>query len=192
MRTAVSQCGGENIMSRLPLLTKDQVPAEFHDIFGSGMNLHRQTLHSPHLARLSRQMGLYFRRESRLPARICELVILRVTALARSPYEYSHHLKIALEAGVSEADLSRISKEETFHEDPLAQAAIDAATEIVKNGGARDETFARLTTLLPPDEIVDLLFVASFYTGFVRFTASLKLEVEADYQLFLEKFPMPT
>ena len=87
-------------MSRLPLLTKDQVPVEFHDIFGSGMNLHRQTLHSPQLARLSRQIGIYFRRESHLPARICELVILKVTALARSPYEYSHHLKIALEAGV--------------------------------------------------------------------------------------------
>lgn len=74
----------------------------------------------------------------------------------------------------------------------MAQAAIDAATEIVKNGGARDETFAHLTALLPPEEIVDLLFVASFYTGFVRFTASLKLEVEPDYRPFLEKFPMPT
>ena len=76
--------------------------------------------------------------------------------------------------------------------DTCTQAAIDAATEIVKNGGARDETFAHLTALLPPEEIVDLLFVASFYTGFVRFTASLKLEVEPDYRPFLEKFPMPT
>ncbi len=177
-------------MSRLPLLTKDEVPAEFHDIFGAGMNLHRQTLHSPKLARLSRQIGLYFRRESRLPARICELVILKVAALARSPYEYSHHLKIALEAGASEADISRIAKDEAFETDPLAQAAIDAATEIVENGGTCEETFARLEALLPPDEIVDLLFVASYYTGFVRFTASLKLEVEAEYQPLLLQFPM--
>ena len=178
-------------MSRLPLLTKDEVPAEYQDIFGGGMNLHRQTLHSPKLARLSRQMGLYFRRESPLPARFCELAILQVAWLARSAYEYSHHLKIALEAGVGEADVSRLAKGVPFRDDPLACAILDAATEIFEKGRTGDDVFARLQTLLAADQIIDLLFVISFYVGFVRFTASLSLEVEPEYQTYLEQFPFP-
>jgi alkylhydroperoxidase family enzyme len=150
-------------MSRLPMLTRDDIAAEDHDVFGAGMNLHRQTLHSPQLARHSRRLGLYFRRESRLPGRICELAILRVARLARSAYEYSHHLKIALEAATA-----------IFH------------------GGAGEDTVERLKALLAPDQVVDLLFVASFYAGFVRFTASLALEVEPEFAPFLERFPLPT
>jgi alkylhydroperoxidase family enzyme len=178
-------------MSRLPMLTRDDIAAEDHDVFGAGMNLHRQTLHSPQLARHSRRLGLYFRRESRLPGRICELAILRVARLARSAYEYSHHLKIALEVGASEADLLRLARGEPFDDDPLAEAALAAATAIF-HGGAGEDTVERLKALLAPDQVVDLLFVASFYAGFVRFTASLALEVEPEFAPFLERFPLPT
>lgn len=177
-------------MSRLPLLSKEDVPAEYQDIFGAGMNLHRQTLHSPKLARLSRQMGLYFRRESHLPARLCELAILRVAWLARSEYEYSHHLKIALEAGVSEEDLAALARGSHFDEDAALAALMLAATEMVESGKTSAVTFARLQDFLAADQLVDLLFVMSFYIGFVRFTASLALEVEADYQTYLDRFPI--
>lgn len=178
-------------MSRLPLLTKDEIPAEYQDIFGGGMNLHRQTLHSPKLARLSREMGLYFRRDSSLPARLCELAILQVSWLARSAYEYSHHLKIALDAGLREDDLLRLSRGEVIDKDEVVKIVRDTATEIFANGNASAETFNRLKSHLANDQIIDLLFVTSFYVGFVRFTASLALEVEPEYQAYLEQFPLP-
>ena len=31
----------------------------------------------------------------------------------------------------------------------------------------------------------------SFYIGFVRFTASLALQVEPEYQTYLDRFPLP-
>ena len=178
-------------MSRLPLLTKDEIATEDRDIFGVGMNLHRQTLHSPKLARLSRQMGLYFRKESPLPARLCELAILQVAWLARSAYEYSHHLKIALEAGVSETDLQTLAAGRSFAHDPMAELLINTATDLTAHGAASEATFARLEANLTPAQIVDLLFVISFYIGFVRFTASLALQVEPEYQTYLDRFPLP-
>ena len=177
-------------MSRLPLLNKDEVPTEYHDIFGVGMNLHRQTLHSPKLARLSRQMGLYFRRESPLAPRLCELAILQVAWLARSPYEYSHHLKIALGAGVSGDELSRLSRGEPLP-DGQGECVRRAVTDIVEDGEVSEASFAALSAVLENDQIVDLIFLASFYVGFTRFTASLKLQVEPDYEPFLNAYPLP-
>ena len=178
-------------MSRLPLLTKDEVPAEYQDIFGGGMNLHRQTLHSPKLARLSRQMGLYFRRESPLPAQLCELAILQVAWLARSAYEYSHHLKIALEAGVSEEDLKKLATGQSFTTQPITQLVIHVATQMTIEGAVNQTTFTELQKNFSAEQIIDLLFVTSFYIGFVRFTASLALQVEPEYHTYLERFPMP-
>ena len=178
-------------MSRLPLLTKDEVPAEYRDIFGVGMNLHRQTLHSPKLARHSRQMGLYFRKESPLPACLCEIAILQIAWLARSSYEYSHHLKIALESGVSEDDLKMLATGQSFTTDPVTQLVIHVATQMTVDGSVNPTTFAELQKSFSAEQIIDLLFVTSFYIGFVRFTASLALQVEPEYQTYLDRFPLP-
>src|SRR5262245_8134882 len=170
-------------MTRLPLLRKKDIEPEYHDIFGAGMNLHRLTLHSPKLARLSRQLGLYFRNESGLSPRLRELAILQVAWLARSAYEYSHHIRIALDAGVSDAEIRAVaSGSETGNRglDPLTCAVLDAAHEISSNGIVGDATYKRLA-VLPNDQIVDLLFVISFYKGFVCLTASLKVEVEPEF-----------
>ncbi len=182
-------------MSRLHLLEKSEVAAEYHDIFGAGMNVHRQTLHSPRVARLSRDLGLYFRNLSRLDLRLRELAILQVAYCARSPYEYSHHIKIALDAGVDPADLSAIATEtrgDASHLDPFTRAALAAARQMADGGSVSDDLFATLKQSLDSEMVVDLLFLISFYCGFVRFTGALEVQVEASYLPYLEAFPLPT
>ena len=44
----------------------------------------------------------------RLVARLRELAILQVGWLARSAYEWSHHVKIGYDFGVTDADIARI------------------------------------------------------------------------------------
>jgi hypothetical protein len=100
-------------------------------------------------------------------------------------------LKIALEAGLSEDDLLRISRGVVIDKDEIIEIVRAAATEVFANGSASAETFKRLKTRLAADQIIDLLFVTSFYVGFVRFTASLALDVEPEYQDYLERFPLP-
>lgn len=181
-------------MSRLHLLEKSEVAADYQDIFGAGMNVHRQTLHSPRVARLSRDLGLYFRNLSRLDLRLRELAILQVAYCARSPYEYSHHIKIALDAGVASVDISAIASEtrgEASHLDPLSRAALAAARQMADSGKVSDEVFAILKQNLDNEMMVDLLFLISFYCGFVRFTGALEVEVEASYLAYLERFPLP-
>lgn len=181
-------------MSRLHLLEKSEVAAEYQDIFGAGMNVHRQTLHSPRVARLSRDLGLYFRNLSRLDLRLRELAILQVAYCARSPYEYSHHIKIALDAGVAPADISAVAIEtrgEVSHLDDFTRAALAAARQMAEHGEVSEELFVTLRQKLDNETMVDLLFLISFYCGFVRFTGALKVEVEESYLSYLERFPLP-
>lgn len=178
-------------MARLPLLDKTDVAAEFHDIFGVGMNLHRVTLHSPQLARHSRQTGLYLRNKSRLDARLRELAILQAVCALGSRYEYSHHLKIALEVGVAEEDIRAVAARNIPPLlDPLTRAVLAASREMALGLEASDATFDALRGL-SHEEIIDLLFSISYYCGFARFTNSLRIEVEPEYQAYLDRFPLP-
>lgn len=180
-------------MSRLPLLQRDEIAPADLDIFGAGMNLHRLTLHSPRLARLSRQMGLYFRKESRMDSKLIELGILQVAYLERSAYEYSHHLKIALEVGLSETQIRAIGDDDLARHGALTPdmvATLRAARDMVRQGKVSDASYEALSHL-DADQIVDLLFVLSFYVGFVRFTGSLNVQVEPEYQPFLDRYPLP-
>ena len=182
-------------MSRLHLLDKSEVAPEFQDIFGAGMNVHRQTLHSPRVARLSRDLGLYFRNQSRLDLRLRELAILQVAYGARSPYEYSHHIKIALDGGVDARDLLAIAAEtsgQVSHLDALTRAVLSAARQMLEQGEVAPDVFATLKQELDNELMVDLLFLISFYCGFVRFTGALEVQVEESYKPFLEAFPLPS
>ena len=131
-------------MSRLKLLEKQDVAPEFHDIFGAGMNLHRMTLHSPRLARMSRQIGLYFRRESKVDPRLTELGILQVAQLARSTYEYSHHIKIGLEIGLTDAQFRALAVPDLTQAPDVSEetrAVLQAARDMVADGAVSDATF---------------------------------------------------
>lgn len=180
-------------MSRLHLLDKSEVAAEYQDIFGPGMNVHRQTLHSPKVARLSRDLGLYFRNQSRLDLRLRELAILQVAYSARSPYEYSHHIKIALDGGVAPLDIAAIAVEtrgEASALDPLARTTLAVARLMVAGEPVPDDMFAILKQNLDQECVVDLLFLMSFYCGFVRFTGALEIKVEPGFEPYLRDFPL--
>jgi hypothetical protein len=66
-------------MARLPYLdVADLAPAD-RDLLKRPINLHRQLVHSPGMARAFGTMGLYIRHDSTLDPRLRELAILQVT-----------------------------------------------------------------------------------------------------------------
>ncbi|MDQ3286920.1 MAG: carboxymuconolactone decarboxylase family protein, partial [Pseudomonadota bacterium] len=68
-----------------------------------------------------------------MDARLRELAILQVGWLARSPYEWSHHIKIGQDFGVTDADIEALvaeSRGEATALEPLARLVLQAAREI--------------------------------------------------------------
>jgi alkylhydroperoxidase family enzyme len=92
-------------MARVPYLERSDLAEADQDLLARNINLFRALVNSPNAARAFSTLGGFIRHKSRLDPRLRELAILQVGWLARSPYEWSHHVKIGFDFGVSKDDI---------------------------------------------------------------------------------------
>ena len=138
-------------------------------------------------------LGQFIRHKSRLDPRLRELAILQVGYLARAPYEWSHHVKIGRDFGVTDDDIRALIAEtegKSSKLEPLAKLVLKAAREMTNDLAISEATFAALRKDLDNERIVDLVITISFYNAVVRLLASLQIDVEPEYQPYLEEFPL--
>ena len=88
-------------MARLPYLNLSDLAPENQDLLKRPINLYRGMTHSPGGARAFHTLGEYIRWKSPLDARLRELAIIQVGYITRSVYEYTHHVKLGLDFGVT-------------------------------------------------------------------------------------------
>lgn len=181
-------------MARLPYLDKGDVAPEDVDLLARDINLHRVLANNPRAARAFSGLGQYIRHRTALDPRLRELAILQVGWLARSAYEWSHHIKIGYDFGVSDADIEALIADTRGEETALeatARLVLRTAREIHDGPGVSADTFAELEGALAAAEIVDLVVTASFYCAVVRLLASLEVDVEESYVPYLQRHPLP-
>ncbi len=66
-----------------------------------------------------------------------------------------------------------------------------AAREMTSSGEASAEVMAALARHLSPELLVDLVITIAFYNAVVRVLATLQIEVEHEYEVYLREFPLP-
>ena len=81
-------------MARVPYLEPSDLAPEDQDLLKRPIWLFKALVNSPKAARAFSGLGSYIRYGSKLDPRLRELAILQVGWLARSPYEWSHHVKL--------------------------------------------------------------------------------------------------
>ena len=180
-------------MARFKYLGKEDLLPEHQNLIRD-INLTRLLVHSPNAARASRNTAMFIRNGSKLDPRLREMAIIQVGYVARSVYEYAHHVQIGLDAGVSEADIRAIADETAGRPtslDPLAKAVLKAARELARDISLSDETFAVLRQHLDNERLIDLFTAICSYCGTVRMLAALQVDLEDEYRKYLEKFPLP-
>src|SRR5262249_14741962 len=181
-------------MARIPYVDPADLAPGNRDLLARNLNLYRALVHSPEATRSFLGLAHYIRFHSRLDPRLREMAILQVGYCAKSPYEYSHHVKIGREFGVTDDDIRAIEAEtrgEATGLPALTKAILKAARELTAQPSLSDETFAVLRAGLENELIVDLLLTICVYAGVVRLLAALQIDVEADYLTYLQQFPLP-
>lgn len=181
-------------MTRVPSIDPAAVAPEHRDLLARPIALHRALVNSPGALRAFGGLGHYIRHGSTLDPRLRELAILQVGYLARAPYEWSHHIKIGHDFGVTDDDIAGLIAETDGRPsalDPLARTVLRAAREITAEGAVTDATWDSLAGTLTTEHLVDLVVTISFYCGVVRVLASLQIEVEPEYMPYLTRFPLP-
>ena len=181
-------------MARLPYLEKSALAPEHQDLLAREIALYKLLVHSPGALRAFQGLGKYIRHASTLDPRLRELAILQVGYLARSPYEWSHHIKIGTDFGVSDADIAALIDDTEGRPaalDARARLVLRGAREITRDGGLSEATHAALAEQLSSEHLIDLIVTISFYNAVVRVLASIAIDVEPDYQEYLERYPLP-
>jgi alkylhydroperoxidase family enzyme len=181
-------------MARVPYLEASDLSPENQDLLKRRISLFQALVNSPNAARAFSGLGGFIRFGSKLDPRLRELAILQVGWLARSPYEWSHHVKLGHDFGVSDDDIRALIDESSGKPtalDDMAKTVLRAAREMTRDGAMSEATFAALQQALGNELVVDLTITIAFYNAVVRVLATLQIDVEDDYIPYLRQFPLP-
>jgi len=180
-------------MARLPYIDADQLPPEQRDLLKRPINLTRLLVNSPGMAKAFHGIGGYIRNKSSLDSRLRELAILQVGWMEKSEYEFTHHVKIGKEFGVTDEDIQGLFLEtegKPSKLDPLTRTVLKGAREMVRNIGMSDETFAEIKQHLSNEHMTDLVLTIAFYCAVVRVLATMKIDNEPQYKEVLKQYPL--
>lgn len=181
-------------MARVPYLDAEDLEEAARDVLKRPINLHRALAHTVDGARAFGGIGSWIRYGAKLDPKLRELAILQVGWLAKSPYEWSHHVKIGKDFGLVDADIEAVKQEtagETSSLAPLARLVLKGAREMANDGAMTGATYAAIAAELDHERMVELVMVIAFYCAVVRLLATLQVDVEESYQPHLDAHPLP-
>jgi alkylhydroperoxidase family enzyme len=178
---------------RLPYLGAEDLPEEQRELLTRPINLHRALVNSAEGFRHYLAFAQWIRYGSTLDPRLRELAILQIGYLTSSEYEFSHHVKIGQDFGISDDDVLALILETQGEESGLPsldRAVLRAAREMTDTLTIRDDTFGALKQGLSHEHLVDLVLIISFYNGVVLVLDALRVDLEPEYERYLKEFPL--
>jgi len=143
------------------------------------LNLLKVMAHCPWIGRNFMRLGNSILKGEELPARLRELAILCVGKLLQAEYEFTHHIPLALQAGVKKEQIDQLSNwtsTRVFNREE--QAVLRYAEELTKNVRVSDAAFEELRKLFSECSIVELTAVIGYYNMACRILVSLQIELE--------------
>lgn len=141
-------------------------------------NLYRMLLNSPPVAEGWLAYLTAIRQKSGLPARIRELLILRVAVLNDAGYEFEQHLPIALKAGCTEQQVAGLKRGEFGLFDTRERAALAYCDAMTRDIRVQDATFAAVRAAFDDKEIVEITATVAAYNMVSRFLEAIQIDHE--------------
>ena len=131
------------------------------------------------------RFGSYFQHNSHLPPRTRELLILRTSWLIKTEYEWSHHVPIAKEAGLSDVEIARITQGARANGWSEDQAALlQAAHELRREAFISDAAWKALARRHSLKQMLEIIFVVGSYTMTGAAINSFGVQLEPGYRGF--------
>jgi alkylhydroperoxidase family enzyme len=145
---------------------------------GKLLNLYRMLLHSPPVAEGWLAFLTAIRQKCSLPARVRELVIMRIAVLNAAEYEFQAHLPFARDEGVSEAQVAALRTGDLGRFDERERTALAYAEAMTRTIRVPDEVFAAVRRHFAEREMVELTATVGAYNLVSRFLEALQVDHE--------------
>ncbi|HKI99224.1 MAG TPA: carboxymuconolactone decarboxylase family protein [bacterium] len=173
-------------MARVPYATIDTAPPKVADLFRKIEANGAQLLNLYRAVGLCEELGPAFIRlgnkilfRGKLPPRLRELAILWVGHRAQAPYEFTKHVAIGLQTGLTQAQIDALPDWQTSPLFDTQARAVLAFTDEVSGGyRAQEATFAALKAFLDDEQVVELTVIVGFYEMVCRLLEALQIELE--------------
>ncbi|MCL7456270.1 carboxymuconolactone decarboxylase family protein [Micromonospora echinofusca] len=112
-----------------------------------------------------------------LPRRETELVILRVAHLCACRYEHDHHLRLARRAGVTDAEIERVSGDDIGVGWSAREHAVLVAVDgLVRHRDLDDEAWTALRAHLDERECIELCMLVGHYVMLATTITTLRIQ----------------
>jgi alkylhydroperoxidase family enzyme len=117
--------------------------------------------------------------KSSVSKRVRELLILRVSWLRRSEYEFVQHLVLGRNAGLTDGELERIQfGPDAPGWDPVDADLVRAADELCADARIADATWARLSAHFGTEQLMDIVFAVGCYEVLAMVFKTLGAQLE--------------
>src|ERR1700761_4274842 len=133
----------------------------------------------PKLTRAYLKFSTYLLYGSTLPPQIRELVILRVAHRRGCAYEWTHHVDMAKDVGLTAAHIEAAQTGKS--EDAFDDALLRAVDELDEKSNVSDQTWAALGERLDERQRMDLVFTTGNYIALAMALNTFGVEVEGDH-----------
>jgi 4-carboxymuconolactone decarboxylase len=129
-----------------------------------------------------RRFGSYLQRDSHLPARTREILILRTAWNWRAQYEWAHHVPIARQAGLSDSDIAHIAQGPTASGWSVEERALlQTADELRREAFVSAATWTQLTRQYDVPRVIEIIYTVGGYAMTALAINSLGIQVEPGY-----------
>ena len=147
-------------------------------------------LRSPEVMLRAKAMGDYLRFRNVLPKRVSEMVILVTARQWTQQFEWSHHYKYAMEAGLSKDIAEAIAEGRRPSQMADDEAvAYDFSMELHRNKSVSNATYARALALFGERGIIDLTGINGYYSFLAMMMNVARTPCDTDDVKPLEPFP---
>ena len=168
-------------MARIPYPNLEDLPEKVRTAAEKlpPLNIMKMFLNAPTNAIPLLVFGQSILTKQELDARLRELAILRVAHLTGANYEWTQHVPLAKETGVTDAQVEAIphgADSDAFSE--VEKRVIRFTDEVTQDVKASAETFTALEKELGPRQMVELALAIGFYGMVARVMESFEVELE--------------
>lgn len=150
---------------------------------GKLLNLDRILLYSPSFAKGWNGMFAAIRGQLALAPRLRELSIMAIGSLNKADYEWAQHEREFLATGGTKGqlgalkDVAAASHDATLF-DEAERATLALTYEMTRNVAVTEATMKRIRTLLPDQQVVELVGTIAGYNMVSRFLVATGIELE--------------
>ncbi len=145
-------------------------------------NLYLTLGHQPDMLKGWIDFAWALRLKAKTPRRVRELIILKSAQVSQTAYEWAQHVPMAIEAGVTQAEVDALFAGETPASlSDAEKSALRLADEVTTGPAASEDCMEGLKRFYSPSEVVELTLTACFYVCVGRTIKSLDIQLEEDF-----------